>query len=82
MIVVDASAVLELLLGTERAEYIAARALAAEERLHAPHLLDIEITQGLRRLVQLKEISLQRAQQALDDFGDLVIERYAHQDLI
>ena len=82
MIVIDASALLELLLGTDRAERIAARALAAEERLHAPHLLDIEIAQALRRLVQLKEVTLSRAQQALDDCGALVIERYAHQELL
>jgi predicted nucleic acid-binding protein len=82
LIVIDASALLELLLGTNRAERVAARALAAEERLHAPHLLDIEIAQALRRLVQLKELTPARARQALDDFEGIVIERYGHMDLL
>jgi predicted nucleic acid-binding protein len=82
LIVVDASALLELLLGTDRAERVAARALASDERLHAPHLLDIEIAQALRRLVQLREVTLSRARQALDDYSAFVIERHAHQDLL
>ena len=82
MIVIDASALLELLLGTERAAPVAERALATDEWLHAPHLLDIEIAQAMRRLVHLKEISSSRAQQALDDCQGFVIERYPHQDLL
>ena len=79
---IDASALVELLLGTNRAESIAARALAPDERLHAPHLLDVEITQALRRLVQLKQITPSRAQQALDDYAAFVIERAAQLDLL
>lgn len=58
------------------------RALEASEHMHAPQLLDIEITQVLRRLVQRKEISTARAEQALDDLGNLVIERHEHQSLV
>lgn len=82
MIVIDASALLELLLGTERAERVAARALAPAERLHAPHLIDIEVSQALRRIVQLKSITAVRAGQALDDLAGFVIERYGHQELL
>jgi predicted nucleic acid-binding protein len=82
LIVVDASALLELLLGTARADRIASFALAPEERLHAPHLLDIEIAQALRRLVQLGEVATARAQQALDDQAALVVERHSHQSLL
>jgi predicted nucleic acid-binding protein len=82
LIVIDASALLELVLGTDLAEEVAARALAPDERLHAPHLLDIEVAQALRRLVRLEEITPARAQQALDDHQALVIERYAHQPLL
>jgi len=82
LIVIDASALLELLLGTDRAEGVAARALAPDERLHAPHLLDVEIAQALRRLVQLKQITSSRAQQALDDYTAFVIERHTHQELL
>ena len=82
MIVVDASAVLELLLGTERAERVAERVLAPDERLDAPHLLDIEVAQALRRLVHLSALTVPRAQQALDDFASLVIERHPHRELL
>lgn len=82
MIVVDASAVLELLLGTERAERVAARVLAPDERLDAPHLVDIEVGQALRRLAQLNAITVLRAEEALADFASLVIERHAHLELL
>ncbi len=82
MIVIDASALIEILLRTVRAEPLMKRALEASEHMHAPQLLDIEITQVLRRLVQRKEISAARAEQALDDLADLVIERHEHQSLV
>ena len=78
----DASAVLELLLRTDLAEAIEARTLASQERMHAPHLLDVEITQALRRLVHLKETTHSRAHQALDDHAGLVIERHSHRELV
>jgi predicted nucleic acid-binding protein len=82
VIVVDASAVLELLLGTERAERVAARVFAPDERLDAPHLLDIEVGQALRRLAQLNAITVLRAEEALADFASLLIERHAHRELL
>lgn len=82
MIVIDASAVLELLLRTGRAESVGRSALAADERLHAPHLLDVEVTQALRRLVRLNGIGVERAGQALDDFEALLVERHSHHELV
>jgi predicted nucleic acid-binding protein len=82
VIVIDASAVLELLLRTGRADDVAATALTAEVRLHAPHLIDVEVIQALRRLVQLKQIGVDRAGQALDDFDQLLIERHSHRPLV
>jgi len=73
---------IELLLRTHLAERIAIRALAPDERLHAPHLIDIEITQALRRLVMLRDITALRARQALDDLAEFVIERSEHQNLL
>lgn len=82
MIVIDASALLEILLRTNRADRLMERALVASERLHAPHLLDIEVTQALRRLVQREELTSVRTEQALEDFAQLVVERHAHQFLL
>ena len=81
MIVIDASALLEMLLRTGRADRLMARALGASERLHAPHLLDIEVTQAVRRLVQREEITIVRAEQVLDDFAHLLVEPGAEGEL-
>jgi predicted nucleic acid-binding protein len=82
VIVVDASALLEILLRTPLAEHVIDRALEASERMHAPHLLDVEVTLVLRRLVQRKEVTVARAEQALEDLAKLLIERHEHQSLV
>ena len=78
MIVVDASTVLELLLRTTRADAIEARIFAPGETLHAPHLLDIEVAQVVRRYTLHREVTAPRAELALVDFASLRIQRYAH----
>jgi predicted nucleic acid-binding protein len=78
LIVIDASALLEMLLRTDKADRLMDRALGPSERLHSPHLLDIEVTNVVRRLVQRKEITLARAVQVFEDFARLAIERHAH----
>jgi predicted nucleic acid-binding protein len=82
VIVLDASAAIELVLRTERADRIAARALDPTQRLHAPQLIDIEVVQVLRRLHLARELTLERAQLALTDFESLVVERHAHRSLV
>ena len=82
MLVIDASALLELLLNTPRASGIALRAFSRDETVHAPHLIDIEITQVMRRYVRSRALSASQAQQALDDLSELPIERYPHLDLV
>jgi predicted nucleic acid-binding protein len=82
LIVIDASALLEMLLRTGRAERLMQRALAGSERLHAPHLIDVEVAQVLRRLVQRQEITVARAEQALEDLEQLLLERHPHQPLL
>ena len=54
----------------------------AGESLHAPHLLDVEVTQVLRRYTQNTALTAQRAQEALDDLLDFPIERYPHAALL
>ena len=80
MIVVDASAVLELLLRTDKGIKVQERVLDSGESLHAPHLIDIEVTQTLRRLASLKEITAARGKQALEDHVALNIKRAEHKD--
>ncbi len=79
MIVVDASAVIEVLVG-EPNETLPAR-LADETVLHAPHLLDTEVLHVLRRLEQRRELAPERAAWARDLFDRLTIDRYPHHPL-
>ena len=82
MIVVDASALLEFLLQTSLGARVEARLFRGEDELHAPHLVDVEIAQGLRRLVRTGEVSSGRADQAIADLIDLDLHRHAHLDLL
>jgi predicted nucleic acid-binding protein len=82
MIVVDASALLEFLLQTSLGARVEARLFGEEDELHAPHLLDVEIAQGLRRLVRSGEVSSGRAEEAIADLTDLDLHRHAHLDLL
>jgi len=82
LIVVDAAAVLDLLLRTDKSIKVQERVLDSGESLHAPHLIDIEVTQTFRRLVILKEITAARGKQALEDHVALNIKRAEHKDLL
>lgn len=82
MIVLDASAVIDLLLGSEASVRISARLADPNETLHAPHLLDLEVAQVLRRYEAAGLVSGARARQSLDDLASLGVTRYAHEDLL
>ncbi|MGH9370877.1 MAG: type II toxin-antitoxin system VapC family toxin [Vicinamibacterales bacterium] len=82
MIVLDASALVELILDTPTGELVAARIADPAEGLHAPHLADIEVVQALRRYVREGEIEPARAVVALDDLRALDLQRHAHEPLL
>ena len=77
MIVVDASVVLEVLLETDGGRQIAPR-LRAEQELHAPHLIDLEVAQVLRRYCAWGDLMEERARESLLDFRAMRIVRYPH----
>jgi predicted nucleic acid-binding protein len=78
VIVLDASAAIDWLLQTPAGQRIESRIYARSESIHAPHLIDVEVTQALRRLAREKTISDQRAGQAIRDLSDLRVIRYPH----
>jgi predicted nucleic acid-binding protein len=55
---------------------------AANETLHAPHLIDLEIAQVLRRYVRTSIISADRGTEALADLIDFPLTRYPHNVLL
>ena len=82
MIVVDASALLEVLLQSGAAPRVSRRLFRAGETLCAPHLIDLEITQALRRYAAAREISAERGFEAVEDLADFPLERYPHQPFL
>jgi predicted nucleic acid-binding protein len=78
VIVLDASAAIDWLLQTDVGQRIESRIYSRGESLHAPHLLDLEVAQVLRRLVREAAVSAQRADQAIEDLLDLRVTRYPH----
>ena len=82
MIVVDASALLEFLLQTPLGTRVEARLFRDQDEFHSPHLADVEVSQGLRRLVRAGEVSADRAADAIADLVDLDLHRHSHLDLL
>ena len=78
MIVLDASAVIDWLLQTSAGQSIEERIHSHRETLHAPQLLDLEVTQVLRRLALQRVVPARRADEAIRDLLDLRITRYPH----
>ena len=82
MIVLDASAALELLLGSVQGARVRERIIGADETLHAPHLLDVELANATRRWVLQGRISASRGRALLDDLRATPLTRYPHDFLL
>ena len=82
MIVLDASTVLEVLLRTQPGTALEARLFDPAETLHAPHLIDVEIAQVLRRYAASGDVDTNRSRAALLDLVDLPVTRYPHDFLL
>jgi predicted nucleic acid-binding protein len=82
VIVLDASAVVELVLGSPRGVTVRARIQRPDESLHAPHLLDVEVASVLRRYHLAGELSAEEGREALADLAGLDIVRYPHHPLL
>ena len=82
MLVVDASAVTELLLGRAAGGTVAEELRNHEFDLHAPHLLDVEVLSALRRLVAAGHVTAERAAEAIADLLALPLDRHGHDVLV
>ena len=82
MIVVDASLAVEVLLVTPLGEAAAQQLFSAGRPLCAPHLLDVEVAQVMRRYERIGDISAGRGAAALRDLADFPVARYPHEFLL
>ncbi len=80
--VLDASGAIELLLFTDAGRRLHARLLDEREVIHAPYLIDLEITQALRRFVLRGTLQPLSGEFALRHWRDLDVERYPHEPLL
>jgi predicted nucleic acid-binding protein len=82
VIVLDASAVVELLMRTVIGNRVESRIYSNADTLHAPHLIDIEVAQVIRRFAGRREIAPDRGALMLQYFRDLLIIRHPHSHLL
>ena len=82
MIVLDASAVVELLLDTIEGRRVATLIADADMGLHVPHLIDVEACSALRRLAREKIIDESDAEAAIEDLLALDLQRHSHEGLL
>lgn len=82
MPVVDASVLVEFVGGGTNSRMVDGRLAAEEHTLWAPHLVDAEIGQALRRRVRQGRLHAELAEDALREINDLPIERVEHENLI
>jgi predicted nucleic acid-binding protein len=81
VIAVDASATVHLLLGTSpQGEWVAEQ--LADNDVHVPHLLDVEVANALRNLAARAVVSTSRARAALESLYDLDVVRHPHLALL
>ncbi|MBG1231143.1 type II toxin-antitoxin system VapC family toxin [Aestuariivirga litoralis] len=75
MIVVDASAIVEILLRPQINAALA-RKIASFTEIHAPALLDLEVVNAIRKPYLRKEISIEIADAVIDAYSKLKIHRH------
>jgi predicted nucleic acid-binding protein len=79
LLVVDASGVVDVVLDiAPHSRLVGETLLEHSGDLHAPHLLDAEVGQVIRRYLLRRELRLDRAQEALEILEGLAIVRHEH----
>ena len=82
MIVVDASAIVEMLLRTAAGIRITPRIRTTTSTVHSPHLVDAEVTHVVRRYTLAGDINAERGAEIVGILRDLVIQRHDHRPLL
>jgi len=82
VIVLDASAAVEVLLGLPAAEALMQRIFAPGESIHAPHLVDVEVASVIRRYARSGQITASRGAEAIRDLADFPLTRHGHDVLL
>ena len=81
-VVVDASALVDLLIGNPGAGAIFERLFRSRARLHAPHTIDVEIASAIHRLSRRRLLSDRHADEIIDIHRTIPIERHPTASLL
>lgn len=82
MIVVDASALVEVLIRSSATASVEDFLVRNRDGLHAPHLLDIECTHVIRHYVQLGIMQSHHARISISGLQDFRLIRHSHVPLL
>jgi predicted nucleic acid-binding protein len=82
MIVVDASVLVDVIFRHPITAAIERRFSEVQWSLHAPHLIDIEVAQVVRRHVRAGDLDPDRGRESLEVLVDFPVQRYAHPFLL
>lgn len=82
LLVVDASALVEFLLQTDRGRDIAPVLTRPDADLHVPELCDVEVVSALTGLERRREIDATRSREALEDHLALPLVRHTHDGFV
>lgn len=82
MIVLDASALVELLLDTPAGRRVSILLEDPRLAIHAPHLIDVETISVLRRFARDRVIDDDQAEAAIEDLQALDLQRHSHEGLL
>jgi predicted nucleic acid-binding protein len=81
VIVTDASVLVDALIG-DTSEARSLRERLRREVLAAPHVIDLEAANSLRRIVRLRRLSTARGAEAIARLQRFRVSRYGHQGLL
>lgn len=82
VVIVDASAILDLLLVKPSAPALRRRLFDQNDELNAPHLIDLEVLQVMRRHARLGALDASHARQVMDAHIRLPIQRHPHEPFL
>lgn len=81
-LVLDASALIEYVFASRRAEPLRPLIEDAGAELHVPPVCDAEVVSALRRLILRRTISVEEGQAALRNYAEVPLERPDHVRLL
>lgn len=82
MIVLDASVVVDLLIGGPSSDFVRQDPALCQEAILTPHLLDVEVVNAIRSLVAGRRMPREHGEQIIQALDELPAQRCPHTPLL